>query len=135
MEKAVKEENISALKVDLAKATSLVLADFRGISVKSDTAGTRLVQHSDKALARLRQRSLHPATGLTRADDEMRCTGPDHRECEFFQRVQADDLDRSKGTERQSGYDRIAPLGEAAGQADGEKDHALDLPLAIPPVF
>ena len=37
MEKAVKEENISALKVDLAKATSLVLADFRGISVKSDT--------------------------------------------------------------------------------------------------
>jgi large subunit ribosomal protein L10 len=38
MEKAVKEENISALKVDLAKATSLVLADFRGISVKSDTS-------------------------------------------------------------------------------------------------
>ena len=38
MEKAVKEENISALKLDLAKATSLVLADFRGISVKSDTA-------------------------------------------------------------------------------------------------
>jgi large subunit ribosomal protein L10 len=38
MEKAVKEENISALKLDLAKAASLVLADFRGISVKSDTA-------------------------------------------------------------------------------------------------
>ena len=37
MEKAVKEENISALKLDLVKATSLVLADFRGISVKSDT--------------------------------------------------------------------------------------------------
>jgi len=37
MEKAVKEENISALKLDLAKAASLVLADFRGISVKSDT--------------------------------------------------------------------------------------------------
>jgi len=38
MERVVKEENISALKLDLAKATSLVLADFRGISVKSDTA-------------------------------------------------------------------------------------------------
>jgi large subunit ribosomal protein L10 len=38
MERAVKEENISALKADLAKATSLVLADFRGISVKSDTS-------------------------------------------------------------------------------------------------
>ena len=37
MEKAVKEENISALKLDLAKAQSLILADFRGISVKSDT--------------------------------------------------------------------------------------------------
>jgi large subunit ribosomal protein L10 len=37
MEKVVKEENISALKLDLAKAQSLVLADFRGISVKSDT--------------------------------------------------------------------------------------------------
>src|SRR5882672_8346799 len=37
MEKAVKETNISALKVDLVKATSLVLADFRGITVKSDT--------------------------------------------------------------------------------------------------
>jgi large subunit ribosomal protein L10 len=37
MLKAVKEENITALKADLAKATSLILADFRGISVKSDT--------------------------------------------------------------------------------------------------
>ena len=37
MEKAVKEENISALKLNLAKAQSLVLADFRGISVKADT--------------------------------------------------------------------------------------------------
>jgi large subunit ribosomal protein L10 len=36
MEKAVKEENISALKASLAKATSLVLADFRGITVKND---------------------------------------------------------------------------------------------------
>ena len=38
MERAVKEENIAALKGDLAKATSLVLADFRGITVKNDTA-------------------------------------------------------------------------------------------------
>ena len=38
MERAVKEENIAALKGDLAKATSLVLADFRGINVKNDTA-------------------------------------------------------------------------------------------------
>jgi large subunit ribosomal protein L10 len=38
MERAVKEENISSLKGDLAKATSLVLADFRGINVKNDTA-------------------------------------------------------------------------------------------------
>jgi large subunit ribosomal protein L10 len=38
MEKAVKEENISSLKADLAKATSLVLADFRGIPVKADTS-------------------------------------------------------------------------------------------------
>src|ERR1041385_5850149 len=38
MERAVKEENIAALKLDLAKATSLVLADFRGINVKNDTA-------------------------------------------------------------------------------------------------
>ncbi len=38
MEKAVKEQNISALKASLSKATSLVLADFRGITVKADTA-------------------------------------------------------------------------------------------------
>jgi large subunit ribosomal protein L10 len=38
MEKAVKEENISELKASLARATSLVLAGFRGISVKSDTS-------------------------------------------------------------------------------------------------
>jgi large subunit ribosomal protein L10 len=38
MERAVKEENITALKSALAKATSLVLADFRGITVKNDTA-------------------------------------------------------------------------------------------------
>ena len=38
MERAVKEENISALKLDLAKAQSLVLADFRGVSVKADTS-------------------------------------------------------------------------------------------------
>jgi large subunit ribosomal protein L10 len=38
MERAVKEENIGALKAELAKATSLVIADFRGITVKSDTA-------------------------------------------------------------------------------------------------
>jgi len=38
MERAVKEENIAALKLDLAKAQSLVLADFRGITVKNDTA-------------------------------------------------------------------------------------------------
>ena len=37
MERAVKEENITALKGALAKATSLVLADFRGINVKADT--------------------------------------------------------------------------------------------------
>ena len=38
MERAVKDENIAALKLDLAKAQSLVLADFRGITVKNDTA-------------------------------------------------------------------------------------------------
>ena len=38
MERAVKDENIASLKGDLAKATSLVLADFRGINVKNDTA-------------------------------------------------------------------------------------------------
>ena len=37
MERAVKEDNIKSLKADLAKATSLVLADFRGITVKADT--------------------------------------------------------------------------------------------------
>jgi large subunit ribosomal protein L10 len=37
MLKAVKEENIAALKSELAKAMSLVVADFRGISVKNDT--------------------------------------------------------------------------------------------------
>jgi large subunit ribosomal protein L10 len=37
MERLVKEENISALKLDLAKAQSLVLADFRGVTVKADT--------------------------------------------------------------------------------------------------
>jgi len=38
MERAVKAENIGDLKAELAKATSLVLASFRGITVKSDTA-------------------------------------------------------------------------------------------------
>ena len=38
MEKAVKQENIDELKANLAKATSLVLADFRGIPVKADTS-------------------------------------------------------------------------------------------------
>jgi large subunit ribosomal protein L10 len=38
MLKTVKEENITQLKAALGKATSLVLADFRGISVKSDTS-------------------------------------------------------------------------------------------------
>src|SRR5205823_777559 len=38
MERAVKEENVASLKADLSKALSLVLADFRGINVKSDTA-------------------------------------------------------------------------------------------------
>jgi large subunit ribosomal protein L10 len=37
MERATKETNIQALKGDLAKATSLILADFRGITVKADT--------------------------------------------------------------------------------------------------
>jgi large subunit ribosomal protein L10 len=37
MLKAVKEENIAALKAELAKAASLVVADFRGITVKNDT--------------------------------------------------------------------------------------------------
>jgi len=38
MLKEVKEENIADLKADLAKAASLVVADFRGISVKNDTS-------------------------------------------------------------------------------------------------
>jgi large subunit ribosomal protein L10 len=37
MLKEVKEENIAALKLELAKAASLVVANFRGISVKNDT--------------------------------------------------------------------------------------------------
>jgi len=37
MERIVKDETIGALKADLAKATSLVLADFRGLTVKVDT--------------------------------------------------------------------------------------------------
>ena len=37
MLKAVKEESITALKSELAKAMSLVVADFRGIGVKNDT--------------------------------------------------------------------------------------------------
>src|SRR6476659_2126447 len=38
MERSVKEENVGALKLDLGKATSLILADFRGITVKNDTS-------------------------------------------------------------------------------------------------
>jgi large subunit ribosomal protein L10 len=38
MERAVKDETIGALKADLAKAASLVLADFRGLTVKVDTS-------------------------------------------------------------------------------------------------
>ena len=38
MLKEVKEENIAALKLELAKAASLVITDFRGITVKNDTA-------------------------------------------------------------------------------------------------
>ena len=41
MERTVKEETVSALKLDLAKATSLVLADFRGLPVKADTGVRR----------------------------------------------------------------------------------------------
>jgi len=37
MLKEVKEENIASLKAELAKAASLIVADFRGISVKNDT--------------------------------------------------------------------------------------------------
>jgi large subunit ribosomal protein L10 len=38
MLKEVKEENIADLKAELAKAASLVVADFRGITVKNDTS-------------------------------------------------------------------------------------------------
>jgi large subunit ribosomal protein L10 len=38
MLKEVKEENIAALRLELAKATSLIVADFRGITVKNDTS-------------------------------------------------------------------------------------------------
>ena len=37
MERTDKETAIGALKLDLAKAASLVLADFRGLTVKADT--------------------------------------------------------------------------------------------------
>lgn len=37
MERAAKEESIGILRADLAKAAAFVLADFRGITVKSDT--------------------------------------------------------------------------------------------------
>jgi len=37
MERTQKEEAVGGLKADLAKATSLVLADFRGLTVKVDT--------------------------------------------------------------------------------------------------
>ena len=37
MERTQKEESIGALKTDLAKAASLVLADFRGLTVNVDT--------------------------------------------------------------------------------------------------
>jgi large subunit ribosomal protein L10 len=37
MLKEVKAENIAALKLELAKAASLIVADFRGITVKNDT--------------------------------------------------------------------------------------------------
>ena len=37
MERAAKEENISLLKADLARAAAFVLADFRGVTVKADT--------------------------------------------------------------------------------------------------
>ena len=38
MERVEKNENVSSLKADLAKAQSLVLADFRGLPVKADTS-------------------------------------------------------------------------------------------------
>jgi large subunit ribosomal protein L10 len=37
MERAEKNESVGALKADLARAVSLVLADFRGLTVKNDT--------------------------------------------------------------------------------------------------
>jgi large subunit ribosomal protein L10 len=37
MERTEKQEAVGALKADLSKATSLVLADFRGLTVKVDT--------------------------------------------------------------------------------------------------
>jgi large subunit ribosomal protein L10 len=37
MERLEKNESVGALKADLAKAVSLVLADFRGMTVKNDT--------------------------------------------------------------------------------------------------
>lgn len=37
MERTQKEEAVGGLKADLVKATSLVLADFRGLTVKVDT--------------------------------------------------------------------------------------------------
>jgi large subunit ribosomal protein L10 len=37
MLKEVKAENIAALKLELAKAASLIVANFRGITVKNDT--------------------------------------------------------------------------------------------------
>ena len=38
MERTQKNESVGALKADLAKAVSLVLADFRGLTVKNDTS-------------------------------------------------------------------------------------------------
>lgn len=38
MERVEKNENVNSLKADLAKAQSLVLADFRGLPVKADTS-------------------------------------------------------------------------------------------------
>ena len=52
MERAVKEENIAALKGDLAKATSLVLADFRGVSVKSECPRDLAQINADPAMMR-----------------------------------------------------------------------------------
>ncbi|MES1165180.1 MAG: 50S ribosomal protein L10 [Verrucomicrobiota bacterium] len=41
MERTEKQEAVGALKTELAKATSLVLADFRGLTVKVDTGVRR----------------------------------------------------------------------------------------------